>query len=108
MGSMITAKCDCGYMTGNMLLGHGMGGGPNNFPYYCKKCKSLFIADANSEEVIHCNDTDVIAYNDERIVKSLENTCFEWDDLKLSGEKNSLCPECSNFSLKFSDAGCWD
>jgi len=40
-------------------------------------------------------------------VKNLDNTSFNWEDLKLSSE-NSLCPQCGQFLLKFKNVGMWD
>jgi ribosomal protein L37AE/L43A len=76
---------------------------------YCKNCKSLFVANMYDEIIvcINCKSSDTVPYNNTFVVKNLDKTSFNWEDLKLSSE-NSLCPQCDQFSLKFKNVGMWD
>lgn len=111
MGSKVVAECECGFKTPKMKLGGGMycHTTVNDFPNYCKNCKSLFVANMYDEIIvcINCKSSDTVPYNNTFVVKNLDKTSFNWEDLKLSSE-NSLCPQCGQFSLKFKNVGMWD
>ncbi len=118
MGSMINAKCKCGYVKENMCLGGGMMNFTTecSFPYYCEDCNSLVEAnvyDAN-KKCPECNSNNLISYDDRKICKPKGNEVFSWNvsgeigkELTLS-EGDYLCPDCGKFNLRFEHYGCWD
>ncbi len=117
MGQMIRAKCNCGFQTDVMYLGGGMMNHTVSciFPNYCKDCKSLFEANMYDKKIIcnKCGSTNTVPYNNSQVVKSLDDTVFDWspvqmnEELKLS-KNNSLCPQCNEFALEFIFVGMWD
>ena len=117
MGTMIVATCDCGFKTDTMYLGGGMCNHTtmSNFPNYCKNCKSLFEANMYDDTIIctNCRSANIVRYDNPYVVKNLDELIFDWrapggkNTLKLS-KKNSLCPQCNQFSLKFESVGVWD
>ena len=111
MGTIITAKCNCGFDTGEMYLGGGMVSHTrvNAFPNYCKDCKSLFVANMYNETIIcnKCKSSNTVPYNNADVVKNLDEISFTLGEFRLSA-KNSLCPECNQFSLEFVFDGMWD
>jgi RNA polymerase subunit RPABC4/transcription elongation factor Spt4 len=115
MGDIIIAKCDCGF---SQQL--SVGGGRLNyqtycgFPYYCKNCKTLFNNNYLAEEHFcgNCNSADVLPYDNDSLRAHIrDEAVFGWN---LDGktiyltDDNYLCPQCQNFTLKFSSVGNWD
>ena len=111
MGSIVKAICECGFETEEMYLGGGMSNHTtmNIFPHYCKDCKSLFQANMYDDTIvcINCKSSNTVLYDNAYVVKNLDEVSFNWGTLKLS-KKNSLCPQCDNFSLEFISVGMWD
>lgn len=70
MGSLITAKCECGFDK-RMALGGGMRNHLTYcaFPCYCKDCKSLYLADlfSNNASCTKCESKNTLPYDDNRM-----------------------------------------
>ena len=138
MGSILQAKCSCGYESEELLLGSGMLDLGNKFevPYYCDNCcqvesLNLFkwvttenisaIAEPEVRERITCKSCRrKVQYYGELIkdfTYSIENDdvlAFRWGNV-IGGlgeyslpAKNQYCPKCKNMTLDFYDIGCWD
>lgn len=117
MGSMLYARCKCGY-TNSVLLGGGM----SNFtyfcglPFYCENCKTMFAGNAYDEEAecSDCGSKKVIPYDDDRVCRVKGEIVGSWStkvkpgkDLELS-DGQYLCPACGKFDLKFESYGLFD
>ena len=110
MGTGVKGYCNCGYKTKEMYLGGGMMNFQTNctFPHYCQDCDILFEANIYEDVVCTgCQSKNVIAYDDARACRFMENSVFDWDtkykigrNIKLSS-LNNLCPKCRNFDLNF-------
>lgn len=111
MGTKVIAECKCGFITQKMRLGGGMYcyTTVNTFPNYCKNCNTLFLANMFDEKIIckNCRSCETVPYNNPYVAKDLNKASFIWDDLELCSE-NNLCPQCNQFSLKFTAVGMWD
>lgn len=67
MGSLISAKCKCGYER-RMALGGGMRNHLTYcaFPCYCQDCNSLYVADLFSDDTSceECGSQNTVPYDD--------------------------------------------
>ena len=116
MGTIIQAKCSCGYQTENMFIGAGMMNFKTEciFPVYCGSCKLMLQANL-LEQTIKCSNCNgkVVSYNDELISKKSNGYGdFVWNitdnrTVRLT-EDNNLCPRCQKFYLGFFSLGNWD
>ncbi len=119
MGSIVIAKCGCGFER-QMYLGGGMRNFETYcaFPVYCGKCRTFFEANLYQKEIAcpACGEAkDVFAYDDGLIGKQRgARVVFRWAtehaigrDLVLT-DGAYLCPQCGQFALSFAMAGYWD
>ena len=119
MGSIIQAKCSCGYETESMFVGGGISTSTTNctFPAYCDTCKVMLQADLITKS-LKCPTcyNEVVSYDEERI--SMNNNgygVFSWSfsinnierTVRLTEQKN-LCPKCQQFTMGFVNLGNWD
>jgi predicted RNA-binding Zn-ribbon protein involved in translation (DUF1610 family) len=111
MGSSVTAKCECGVHSEIMI-----GGGMSNhlkvclFPCFCEKCRDIVEVNlfAKPAQCPECTDTNVIPYDDPRLIGSLgKSNVVEWNvahtfgrDLMLT-DGNYKCPKCGKMTLTF-------
>ncbi len=67
MGSLISAKCKCGFEK-KVALGGGMHSHLTYcaFPCYCQDCKSLYVADLYSDDTscTECGSQNILPYDD--------------------------------------------
>lgn len=118
MGSIVTAKCQCGLEL-QLSLGGGMHSFTSvcNFPCLCEACHNVVQVNllAKTEECPMCKSLDLIPYDDPRLRKSPgTRTVAEWNLQERVGRRlvltdaNYLCPKCKEMSLRFTESGCWD
>jgi len=117
MGSIISARCNCGYENNEMFLGGGRIAFTTtcNFPFYCEECKILFETNLlkKKRECPECSNKNIIAYDEEKACKYEGNIIFSWNiegidrELKLTDGKY-ICPSCGKFSLSFFNIGFCD
>ena len=117
MGTMVEARCECGYSSGTMTLG----GGRNDhlrrcgFPCFCKACKNIFNGNLFASKVFcsQCDTSSYVTYDDPSLVLAREPTdcldqeIFSWNtrerigrDVTLNSDKY-FCPSCELFELRF-------
>jgi len=116
MGSIISARCECGYKKEEMFIGGGFCHDNINFPHYCLECKILFEANLYDKKILcpECGTSNIIAYDNTKAYKTKENDLFTWNAEDEIGRKllltdgKYICPGCGKYSLKFYDDGCWD
>lgn len=115
MGSIVMAECSCGLKKEIMT-----GGGMLNFmttcyfPCLCEHCSAIVEVNmfAEPKECPDCKATDVIPYDDSRLVgqKGAEmvdgSTGKERDYFLTDGSYK--CPKCNQFNLHFWHCGDWD
>jgi len=122
MGSMIQAKCSCGYKSDELLVG----GGFINFmikcslPFYCDHCSIVSTTNILSKSGIKKYNRcpmckrKVQCYGEirEEAYDYSENYVFDWlinDDKRyILPEGLHHCPKCKENNLKFFSSGCWD
>jgi hypothetical protein len=116
MGSIVKAKCACGFEK-EFTLGGGYSGTDCNFPIYCVHCNILFEGNVLDKNLIcpSCKTKDVLLYDNEQLCKKKgTEEVFDWNMEEEIGKILILtdgkywCPECKSFCLSFSDEGCWD
>lgn len=115
MGSVVSAKCDCGFSKEGMRLGGGMmnHGFYCNFPHFCKQCKLFFEANLNDDVCCpECSSKKVVSYDNKKARRCIGyHTIFSWGtklgELKLTNGRY-FCPYCNKYKIKFFWAGCWD
>lgn len=116
LGTIIEAKCKCGFTSGDIYQGGGM----SNFqkidmePAICLKCKKFLVLDYKLKEnkCPYCG-TIVVFYNDKSLQALADKDCTEisesidWGEFKLPNT-TYLCPNCGELSMQFYVKGCWD
>ncbi len=112
MGSIISAKCNCGFEK-EMFLGGGMQNFTTycNFPVYCEECRILFESNLFDKEIFcpKCKGTKTIPYDKKCLQRG--TPIFEWnigDKTLTLTDGNYLCPKCGSFTMGFVDIGCFD
>ena len=119
MGTIITARCKCGYKKGNLRLGGGRHNFKTtcNYPFYCKNCNSIVQVNllADKYSCPDCGSTSVVSYEDESTYNhGGKYTVFNWDMSRELGkvvtlmDSGYICPACNNFDLQFNWSGNWD
>ena len=115
MGSMIQAKCECGFDSGTIVAG----GGFMNFrsmgmePALCQHCKRLVMRDykTKSSRCPECHKK-VTFYNDLKLQRPNEkqrrkSNVYEWEEFVLP-DGEYLCPKCGRMAMRFKVVGHWD
>ncbi len=138
MGSILQAKCICGYESEEFFLGGGMSdfGDKLEVPYYCDNCShvgslNLFkrltatdMVDGVESELrkrITCKKCKRKVQYYGKLKKDFaqpttdeDKFVFEWGHLFSDIGQYSLsatmqyCPTCKKVTLLFYDIGCWD
>ena len=97
MGSILQAKCSCGFTSKEMHVGCGEMSAHAYVPVACSNCKNMWVK--NMSKKIHpCNKcgSDLLFYN----------------DLSLEGIKSPKmkyrCPSCGKIEMEFEMHGLWD
>ena len=106
MGTILMANCKkCGFLKDEIYYGGGM----MNFMEVCnvpalnRKTGQLIV-----KNIFKKHSEDIVFYNNPSMFKGkLGKDTHQWGDIYLRRLKNH-CPQCKNYSLIFSDAGCWD
>lgn len=114
MGSMIQAKCVCGYSSKSIFQGSGMIETIKDMePAYCKKCRKLIVLNYN-EVKPRCSKchSEVKFYNDPALQNSSANQTKENHNIQRGDffliEGDYLCPHCGEMKMKFYDVVNWD
>ena len=106
MGTILYAKCKCGYEKDNIYVGGGMSNFRtyNPFPHYCQDCKIMFEANLYDEQIscTECGSSNIVPYDDPSVCNTDESiprsrSTKVW--VLTDGE--CLCPNCGEMTLKF-------
>jgi hypothetical protein len=117
MGSIIKARCDCGFSQAELYLGGGMRTFQEEclFPVLCMKCHSLSIANLLEKDICcpKCDESDVKPYDLPALSDRKGKIIFEWNTDRIGRtltltEGEYLCPKCGKFSMHFYEVGNWD
>ena len=121
MGSILRAKCSCGFDSGELLVG----GGFHDFmtvceiPCYCDHCGILLLVNVKNETGIKKYNKcpkcmRKVKYYGEISDGLIENydEVFDWnindDKSYLLKEGPHYCPKCKKENLIFFNVACWD
>lgn len=115
MGTLLMARCECGYMHGPIE----QGGGFATFmtkdmePAYCARCRELVVLNymAKRPRCPGCGGRAVF-YNDPSLQKSPDGPgadCIvsQWGEFVLP-DTHYLCPLCGEMRMRFEVWGNWD
>ena len=119
MGSSLTASCECGYTTGQLMVGGGIQTFKTTyiFPAFCRDCQDLVATNLLDEQpkCEHCGSDRAKAYGDESLQgEAGSEVIVSWGHpANESGVTISngtyLCPSCGEFQLRFEQGGIrWD
>lgn len=118
-GTMVEARCECGYKSGNLLL---FGGKANFqrvclFPAYCPGVKKVLLVNMFDEKPRNpdCASGQLTPYDQPTLVGVKgKGVIASWNthkrlgrDLKLT-DGTYLCPVCGQKTLRFYPVGMWD
>ena len=126
MGSVIQARCPCGFESGQIFAG----GGFKNFeqvdaaPALCMTCMQLVVMNYydNDSKCPSCGER-VTFYKDPKLqapdqkMQDLRQSRFPVDRLRAemlarevygNPDVQYLCPKCGKFTMKFFCVGDWD
>ena len=108
MGHIISAKCECGYAVPDIRIGSGelQLGEICWHPALCRKCKKLVTVNILADRIRcprgRCREVPQPYFNTPGLQETPSNFFVsQWDGLKLN-DGAYLCPECDNYSLRFS------
>lgn len=119
MGSLVEARCRCGYHKAEIRVGGGMDtfASECDFPVLCSTCNDLTEANllAATPRCLECDGTSITSYDDPPLhPKQAGQPVATWDvaseigrDLVLH-EGNYYCPRCHEMTLTFNLTGMWD
>ena len=122
MGSILRAKCKCGFTSETILAGGGMLNFHEvcNAPAICLNC-NLFLIKNYMKKYSKCPKCrkKVTFYNNPQIQKKMPesykkyNEIFCWYIDKIKGtfrlpDTQYFCPNCKEMTLEFFDLGNWD
>jgi hypothetical protein len=104
MGTLLRARCECGYETDKIYFGAGMED--------CEKCFVPALKNGSSSiEMIdirkRINHLNYIFYTDKTFYEDELSEFFNAWEFKIKKEKN-LCPECKNYKMQFIYRGEFD
>lgn len=106
MGTIIKAKCQCGYESKEMFFGAGM----EDFEKV-SYVPSLKNGSSKIEMINHKRKDHFPEYSfyTDSLLSGKPTNSYNIDhfDLKLQQE-NNYCPVCENFNLQFLSLGCFD
>jgi len=114
MGTMLQARCKCGYSSKEIFQGSGMIETQKDMePAYCKQCSHLIVLNYLDPTPLcpHCH-SEVKFYNDHSLQKTLatnnaDDNSIQWSDFSLP-DLEYLCPRCGKMTMKFYVVGNWD
>lgn len=106
MGSIINAKCICGYKTKDLYFGAGM----EDFKTECS-VPALQNGSAQIEMKNYKKKhllAEYIFYTDSLFTELIDSSkTINFFNVKIHQE-NNLCPKCKNYTMSFIDVGCFD
>ena len=123
MGSIIQAKCRCGFESKEIMAGGGMLNFMNTLkaPALCPNCYTFTIRNYfNKYNYCSKCKSKVIFYNDKKLWKDKNasqdelDSIFWWNTDMFTDEAfvlpNTiyLCPKCREYKMKFYRCGFWD
>jgi Zn finger protein HypA/HybF involved in hydrogenase expression len=118
MGSMIHAKCECGFHAEDMLVGGGMMDFKTkcNVPILCKNCGILFVGNIIARKYLRCPKcrrkaipySDVSLQGEERGSAPIFNCWLGNSGGFTLPDTNYYCPKCKQKRMRFLFAGSWD
>jgi len=118
MGSILQAKCSCGFNSEGLFVG----GGFRNFlkvcsaPALCKRCSAIVVLNylKKKNKCPSCK-SEVIFYNDFSLQRKTkkEYPLFDWNIGEDEGsfilpDTKYYCPKCNKLKMKFIRSGSWD
>jgi len=115
MGTMLVARCECGYMHGPIMQGGGFASFTTHDmqPAYCERCREMVVLNymAQRPRCPTCGGRSVF-YNDPSLRKvpedgKPERSVSRWGDFVLP-DTEYRCPQCGEMRMRFEDCGCWD
>lgn len=114
MGTMIQAKCECGFSSDEIFQGSGMIETRKDMePAYCEKCHRLVVLNYLDlkPHCPHCR-SEVRFYNNPSLQrtpnkKKTDNEFIRWGNFLLP-DAEYLCPQCGKMTMRFLVIGNWD
>lgn len=119
MGSMVKARCDCGYDEKFPI-----GGGMENFellclfPCLCRRCSRIVPANLLESQVACpvCKSHEIVPYDQSELCEQQgSDVVASWNVKEQIGRELKLtdgayfCPACSTFGIRFFEGDiCWD
>ena len=101
MGSILKAKCSCGYVSSDLYIGVGRySWSSHNLIFYCDDCALVQTENNDSEQFVCLNCMNAI------IPYPKVDDEIEYPEAKTL--KKYHCPKCKNESLYFKEIGIWD
>ncbi len=110
MGSMVKAKCPCGFQKGVRI-----GGGmltfltESVFPHYCKRCGLVEVNICERKKRCPtCSSSRVYAYGSSRVSPHDNgDRTIAWQEYAASASQH-FCPSCKKYHLNFEEIGSFD
>ena len=123
VGSILVAKCQCGFVSVDIDAGGGMFDHDTNctMPAVCTTCSILFEENIMTDQPIRypkCS-REASLYHSDPSLKSEEhsdNTVFDWNFTRDNSHRDSVylwdtkyyCPKCKKVEMTFFHWGMWD
>lgn len=119
MGTIIIARCPCGFYSGDFHVGSSMTNSVESFyaPALCEKCRK-FLVENYLQKHTRCPEcrSRMTFYNEPRLrdpSRGSGATVLSWH---VGGEKEAfdlpdtgyLCPDCGEMRMKFLEPARWD
>ena len=102
MGSILKAKCFCGYVSSSLYIGVGMVfPSSHNLIFYCDDCSLVQEERYDSEKFVCLDCMNAIT----PYTKDNEEVEYGYEPENC---KKYHCPKCKNESLYFKEIGLWD
>jgi len=124
VGSVLVAKCQCGFESDSIHAGGGMFDHDTNctMPAVCTTCSILFEENIMTDQPIRCPQcrSETPLYHSDPSLGSKEqshNTVFDWNFTGNNSHWDSVylwdtkyyCPECKTIDMRFIHGGImWD
>ena len=119
MGTIIIARCQCGFYSGDFHAGGSMVGSVEAFyaPALCEKC-GIFLVENYLQKHARCPEcrSRVTFYNEPRLQDQSwcsGKTALSWHvgegkEVFELPDTGYLCPNCGEKKLRFSEPAHWD